>query len=264
MDGNILLGDGVGRNSPVSSRLESVQRSGPGKFRDAETTFPQFFEMKALHGHVCELEDGPASVCDDLGGDVDELSAQGDWHGRYRDDWSRDVLFESFEDEKGDEHAVIEGRVRSKSQKRQLLEPKVLQGAVDEFIRAPAMVGGDNAFRLNQAGESSLFELFVHGKAHAEVGVRECTWPASREKKLFFFKERSPEDRPSEAVPGSPPIAELKEFPDVLVGAAKVALKIFWRHGFKKPFDFGKKAPATDVANAESVNGFHEFLVAEA
>jgi len=157
------------------------------------------------------------------------------------------VSCEGFEEEKGHEHAIIEGRVWGKAQKRPLLETKVLQGTVDEFIRAPVMVGGDNAFRLDHAGESSLFKLFVHGKAHAEVGVRECARPASREKELFFLKERPPGNRPPEAVPGSPPIAELKEFPDVLVGAAKVALKNFWRHGFNKRFD-----------------GFHELLVAEA
>lgn len=255
---------GARRNSPVSYRVQSDQRSGPSKFRSAETTLPQFFEMKGLHDHICELEDGPAGMCDDLGGDIDELSAQGDWHGRYRDDWSRDVLFESFEEEKGHQHAIIEGRVRGKAQKGQLLEAKVLKGAMDKFIRTPAMIGGDNTFRLDHAGESSLFELFVHGEAHTEVGVRECAWPASREKELFFFKERSPEDHPPEAVPGSPPIAELKEFPDVLVGAAKVALKIFLRRGFNKPFYFGKKAPATDIANVERFYGFHELLVAEA
>lgn len=124
MRGNIPLGDGVERNSSVSQSLESVQRSGPSKFWSVETTFPRFFEMKGLHDHVCEFEDGTAGVCDDLSGDVDEFVAQGDWQGCYRDDRGRDILFESFEEEKSEEHAIIEGRVRGKAQKRQLLETK--------------------------------------------------------------------------------------------------------------------------------------------
>jgi len=54
-----------------------------------DATLPPFFEMKGLHDHVCELEDGPACVCDDLGGDVDEYPAQGDRQGGRRDDGCR-------------------------------------------------------------------------------------------------------------------------------------------------------------------------------
>ena len=77
---------------------------------------------------------------------------------------------------------------------------------MDAFTHSPGMVGSDNAFCLDQVGQPSLFELFVHDKAHAEVGVSECARPVSWKKELFFLKEGSPEDRPLETVPGSPPI----------------------------------------------------------
>ena len=107
--------------------FNSPTRLSPNKSGRSIAPGPQRGKLQLLHGGRGHLEDDLAGMPDNLGRHIDDpTSHRGgiSFHGR---NVPANILFERFEEEKGHQHGVIEGRIGRKTQKRQFFKAEIFR-----------------------------------------------------------------------------------------------------------------------------------------
>ena len=123
----------------------------------------------------------------DLRGKVQKPATQGGrkrgggYHGR------ADILLESFEQEKGCDHGIVDGGIRGEAFEREFFEAEVLEGSVNELVFTSIMIGMNDCLGLGHVQKARGLEELVHGTTHAQICVDECPRPTAWQEKLLFF-----------------------------------------------------------------------------
>jgi|GEM_PF-3415117 len=101
---------------------------------------------------------------------VDELTTKGISVDSYRNDRSRDIFLEGFEQVMAHAHQIIPGCVGSKPLEGQLLMTKGFQRSVGQFIRAPIVITGQNRFCIQPLFFTDCPELGIDWLFLTKVG----------------------------------------------------------------------------------------------
>ena len=102
----------------------------PGKARRSRSAVPERLQIECSPGCFGDLQDRLSAGSYHLGGDVDDLAPQPRHIRGDGNDLLTNVLFEGLVEEEGNQHHVVEGRVRREALEGQLLRVEVLQRAI--------------------------------------------------------------------------------------------------------------------------------------
>ena len=91
------------------------------------TFLPQPTQLQAIHHRLRNFQNTAMPGADDFGGNINTLTSNSRGIACHRNDVAQDIVFEGFEEKKGNEHAVVEGGIRSEARKGQLFESNVFQ-----------------------------------------------------------------------------------------------------------------------------------------
>jgi len=221
------------------------------------TLVPEQKEVELLACGRRDLQHHPPTVGNDLGGHVDDPAAQCARITNRLHHRRAHILFERLVQKKGYHHGVVEGGVGRKSLERQLLEAKILQRAVHQFIVASTVISGNDFMRVHQAAVPGILQRFVNGLPHAEVGVQHRVGPGEAEQHLLVLIKRPAEDGPREFLPALAAVPKLQILPHLPPSLIAAPLRSMVHVLFD---GFIKSAP-TDVTYAQFLKGAKQLMV---
>ena len=136
---------------------------------------------------------------------------------------------DALKEKKGHHHGVIESRIGRKPQKRQLLKVEVLQPAMHQFIRPPAMLAGNDALRLQIMLPAHRGQALINGLSHSQVGIKDGQRPHLIQQPLPAVCHRPAQKGPAKHLPSTPVVTQFQIIPDLL---ARCYLQLLGSAGF--------------------------------
>ena len=169
----------------MEGRSEASLR--PGEAGRIPAAGPELFDPEAVAYGGGDLQgDGPRGA-DDLGGEVDGLAPEAGGVGGGGDDRVGHVPIEGLEEGERGEDRVVEGGVRLEALEGQLFGTEVLEGPVEKFVAAPAVVESDDPLRRRPLGATGFPPEGIDGAVLAQVRVEDRVRAGEGEEPLGVF-----------------------------------------------------------------------------
>jgi hypothetical protein len=254
---------GGARHTKIMSKSpNSIRPSGPNKLWWRVAASPELGKLQPRHGGRGHFEDDLARMPHNLGSHVDNLAPQGGGVGFQGHHLSTDILLEALQEEKSYQHGVVKSRIGTKTQKGQLFKAEILEGAVHQFIGAPAMSHGNDIFGQTGLLPAYSDQTLVNGASHTQIGVVNGQWAGKGQQPLLAGYHRPTQDDPPEGIPATPSITVFQIIPGLLAILIPAPLKV--RGPFCKVLDILINSATANDTESQSIKRLQELLVKKA